>query len=189
MRKGNINAVEFDEIVHRYFYNGHELKGVTRIIGERLGKTFPDSAVVKVACSYGSQVHKEVENWINTGAEPVMQKSTEVVQTVKNFLAEHGNNGRLYAERRVSDFETTASNVDIVLDTPVGVHLFDIKTGAFDREYCTLQLNAYRVMYENSYEGSKVVGLHVICTKTGRLYEIVNRDDDSILAMLKENAK
>ena len=44
-----IKAVTFDEEKHRYFYNGRELRGVTGAIGKLMGKSFPDTDVVKLA--------------------------------------------------------------------------------------------------------------------------------------------
>ena len=37
MKKGNIVNVQFDEVAHRYFYEGRELKGVTTAIAKKLG--------------------------------------------------------------------------------------------------------------------------------------------------------
>ena len=186
MTEGNINEVEFDEEAHKYTYRGKELKGVTTIIGKRLGKNFPDSALTEMATSYGSQVHKESEDWINTGKEPTTESGKWVVEILKDM----GNisTDKYGAEVRVSDFEGTASNVDIVLHTLDGVYLADIKTGNFDRTYCTMQLNAYRMMYENCYN-EKVLGLMVICTKTKRKYRILQTDDNETLNLLEENKK
>lgn len=42
--------------------------GVTGAMQTMLGKTFPKGvATIEVAHSYSSQVHREVENWINSG--------------------------------------------------------------------------------------------------------------------------
>ena len=95
---------------------------------------------------------------------------------------------QLEGEKLVSDFENTASNVDIVLHSLEGVFLFDIKTGGFDRKYCTMQLNAYRLMYENSYD-EKVLGLYVLNTKSKKTFTIFACDDKDILKLLDSNLK
>ena len=189
MKKGNIANVQFDEVAHRYFYEGRELKGVTTAIAKKLGKNFPqNSTTVQLACSYGSQVHKEIERWIEEGKEPDTENGKWLKDAIIDFQSKVGrvDTHKLGAEVRVSDFENTASNVDIVLHTLEGVFLFDIKTGGFDRKYCTMQLNAYRLMYENSYD-ERVLGLYVLNTKSKRAFNIFACDDKDILKLLKDN--
>ena len=195
MKKGNSSQVQFDEAAHRYMYfdgeTMRELKGVTAAIARRLGKNFPrNSASVQLACSYGSQVHKEIERWIEEGKEPDTDNGKWLKSEIIKFQNKVGKTGwqRLEGEKLVSDFETTASNVDIVLHTLEGVFLFDIKTGGFDRKYCTMQLNAYRLMYENSYD-EKVLGLYVLNTKSRRTFTIFACDDKDILKLLEDNHK
>lgn len=191
MKKGNISQVQFDEVAHRYFYEGRELKGVTTAIARKLGKNFPqNSTTVQLACSYGSQVHKEIERWIEEGKEPDTENGRWLKDAIIGFQSKVGrvDTQKLNAEVTVSDFETTASNVDIVLHTLEGVFLFDIKTGGFDRKYCTMQLNAYRLMYENSY-GEKVLGLYVLNTKSKRTFTVFACDDKDILRLLEDNHK
>lgn len=191
MKKGNIANVQFDEVAHRYFYEGHELSGVTQAIARKLGKNFPkNSTVVQLACSYGSQVHKEIERWIEEGREVETENGKWLKEAILDFQNKAGRveTQKLNSEVTVSDFEKTASNVDIVLHTLEGVFLFDIKTGSFDRKYCTMQLNAYRLMYENSYN-EKVLGLFVLNTKSKRLFQIFACDDGEILKLLEENHK
>lgn len=191
MKKGNIVNVQFDEVAHRYFYEGRELKGVTTAIAKKLGKNFPqNSTTIQLACSYGSQVHKEIERWIEEGKEPDTENGKWLKDTIIDFQNKVGrvDTQKLGAEVRVSDFENTASNVDIVLHSLEGVFLFDIKTGGFDRKYCTMQLNAYRLMYENSYD-EKVLGLYVLNTKSKRTFTIFACDDKDILKLLEDNHK
>lgn len=195
MKKGNISQVQFDEVAHRYMYfDGatiRELKGVTTAIAKKLGKNFPqNSTTVQLACSYGSQVHKEIERWIEEGKEPDTGNGKWLKDAIIDFQNKVGrvDTQKLGSEVRVSDFENTASNVDIVLHTLEGVFLFDIKTGGFDRKYCTMQLNAYRLMYENSYD-EKVLGLYVLNTKSKRTFAIFACDDKDILKLLEDNHK
>ena len=187
MRKGNIAGVEFDEAGHRYFYEGHELSGITRAIGRLTGSRYPKTLEVEVATSYGSQVHKESERWIKEGVECVTTGGIWVESTLKQFLEKAGG-GKYDAEVRVSDFENTASNVDVVCHVSEGVFLFDIKSGKFKRDYCNWQLNAYRLMYENCYP-EKVLGMFVLNTKTERMFTIYCCDDAGILKLLAGNHK
>lgn len=188
MQKGNIMQVEFDEERHVYTYQGRTLNGVTSCIARKLGKDFPKTVTVALACSYGSQIHKESERWIEEGLSPETDNGKWVVNELIEFRKKIGNisTSKYSAEMRVSDFENTASNVDVVLHTTEGVFLADIKTGQFDRRYCTLQLNAYRLMYENSYN-EKVIGMFVLNTKAKRLFRIFDCSDEEILKLLEGN--
>ena len=195
MKRGNIGQVEFIEGTHQYWITdekGHrQLNGVTSVIAKKLGKNFPQNlTTVQLACSYGSQVHKEIERWIEEGKEPDTENGKWLKDAIIDFQNKVGrvDTHKLGAEVRVSDFENTASNVDIVLHTLEGVFLFDIKTGGFDRKYCTMQLNAYRLMYENSYD-EKVLGLYVLNMQSKRTFTILTCDDKDILKLLKDNHK
>lgn len=190
MKKGDIRQVEFDEEEHIYTYMGRTLNGVTSCIARKLGKSFPKTTAVELACSYGSQIHKESERWIEEGLSPETENGKWVVEELIKFRKDVGHieQTKYSAEVRVSDFENTASNVDVVLHTPEGVFLADIKTGGFDRKYCTMQLNAYRLMYENSYD-EKVLGMFVLNTKAKRLFRIFACKDEEILKLLEYNHK
>lgn len=182
----DITQVEFDEAAHEYTYHGRTLKGITGVIGEYLGKCFPrGNPAVELAASYGSQVHKEVERYFMEEAQPTTESAKYVVQVLKEHGRRFGMNA-LECEKRVSDFSGTASNVDVVMYTDDGVHLYDIKTGAFDRAYCTLQLNAYRKMWKMCYV-PEVNGMHVICTKSRRVFDIVGGHDDEVFRLLARN--
>ena len=195
MKKGNIRQVEFIEDTHQYWITdekGHrQLNGVTAVIAKKLGKNFPQNlTTVQLSCSYGSQVHKEIERWIKEVKEPDTENGKWLKSEIINFQNKVGKTEyqRLEGEKLVSDFENTASNVDIVLHSLEGVFLFDIKTGGFDRKYCTMQLNAYRLMYENSYD-EKVLGLYVLNTKSKKTFTIFACDDKDILKLLESNLK
>lgn len=182
----DIRQVEFDEEAHVYTYRGKRLNGVTGIIGDLLGKHFPRGVSgVEVAASYGSQVHKAVERHFNDGTEPDGEAASYAVSVLEGQMREHGGN-RVLCEQRVSDFTGTASNVDAVLYCPDGAVLYDIKTGAFDRTYCTLQLNAYRVLFEKSY-GIPVKALYVIATRSRRTFRIVKGHDKEVGILLARN--
>lgn len=188
MEEGNIKEVEFDEIGHRYFYRGHELRGITSIIGKKLNLYFPKTPAVLKKRDEGSVVHKEVQDWIEKGVTPKKEASNWIVEYLENFLKEL-NVGRAYkfqSELLVSDFDTTASAIDVVLHVPEGSYIFDIKTGAFKRQYCTMQLNAYRVLFTHNY-GRKILGMKVIGTKTKKEYPILETPDEETIELLKQN--
>jgi len=184
---GRIKAVLFDEEAHRYFYDGKELFGVTSVIGSLLGKSFPDTLVVQAGTVYGHDVHKECELWIKEGRLP----STEAGKWLVSFLEDFAARREVVSygsEVLVSDFEGTASCIDIVAHHKNGsVTLFDIKTtSVFDREYCSLQLSAYKRMYEACYDG-KVKDLFVLGTKTRRQFRVLVQDGRRVDLIFKKN--
>ena len=191
-----IKAVVFNEKEHTYWYNGRELHGITGAIGKLMGKNFPDTDIVKMATMYGSDVHKEIENYFNKHDYYFNDSklSTEGAQWVVETLKDFCNNvpaslERVECEVMVSDFIGTASKVDVVVRARDGrAWLFDIKTTAtFDRPYCSLQLSVYKRLYEQNYDG-KVEGLYVLGTKAHRCFRIINQPDvkvDKILDMNK----
>lgn len=188
-----IRAVIFNEEEHSYWYNGKALHGVTGAIGKMLGKKFPNTDTVKIATLYGHDVHSEVEHYFNDGRKDLSSEGAKwVVDTMEHW------GDKLFGDRveeiksevMVSDFEFTASKIDLVLRTLSGNDvLFDIKTmSTFNREYCSLQLSVYKKLYEMNY-GRNVTGLFVLGTKSRRAFRIIEQPSskvDKILGMNKE---
>ena len=192
-----IYQVEFIEDKHEYWYTEGKihkrLHGVTGAIGKLLGKSFPDTDVVRLATMYGSDVHKEVENYYNNNGKlsteaakwvvsELSRKADELLIDVKDSVED------IKCEVPVSDFEGTASKVDVVMRTREGkVWLFDIKTTShFDRAYCSLQLSVYKKLYEACY-GGNVCGLFVLGTKSKRTFRIIEQEESKVQKILEMN--
>lgn len=193
MKDERIKAVEFISDSHEYYYtdsNSHvKLCGVTTPIGELMGKTFPDTVVVQASTIYGHDVHSESELWIKEDREP----STEAGKWVVCFLKKYKELNHVIkyeAELLVSDFEGTASCIDIVAHKADGtVTLFDIKTTShFDRPYCSLQLSVYKNLYEKCY-GDKVTDMFVIATKSRRQFRILEQEKSKVRLILDINRR
>ena len=182
-----IKAVTFDEEDHKYFYNGKELHGVTGSIGRLMGKSFPDTDVVKLAKIYGSDVHKEVENYYNSNSKILSSDGSKwVVEYLEQFKLKHFVN-KIESEVMVSDFEGTASKIDVVVRTDVGAYIFDIKTTShFDRAYCSLQLSVYKKLYEQCYEDN-IIGMFVLGTKSRRTFRIIEQEAGKVQKILEMN--
>lgn len=190
-----IKAVSFDEKEHKYWFNGKELHGVTTPICKVMGKVFPDNDRVKLATIYGSDVHKEVERYFNEHDHFFnnTKLSTEGAEWVIDTLKDFCNNvpqtiENIECEVMVSDFEGTASKVDVVVKSRTGqAWLFDIKTtSTFDRPYCSLQLSIYKRLYEQNY-GMEVLGLSVLNTKLKRRFRILEQSPEKIDRILNMN--
>ena len=192
-----IYQVEFIEDKHEYWYTEgnvrKRLHGVTGAIGKIMGKSFPDTDVVRLATMYGSDVHKEVENYYNNNGKlsteaakwvvsELSRKADELLIDVKDSVED------IKCEVPVSDFEGTASKVDVVMRTREGkVWLFDIKTTShFDRAYCSLQLSVYKKLYEACY-GGNVCGLFVLGTKSKRTFRIIEQEASKVQKILEMN--
>lgn len=190
-----IKAVEFDEERHKYFFGGKELRGVTGAIGKLLGKSFPDTDTVRLAALYGSDVHKEIENYFNLhglwfGDGKLSTEGAKwAVEELKRFCDENGAES-VECEVMVSDFEGTASKVDVVVRSRDGkAWLFDVKTTSrFDREYCSLQLSVYKRLFEECY-GSEALGMFVLGTKSRRLFRILEREPAKVERILAMNRR
>lgn len=185
-----IKAVTFDEKEHKYWYNGKELHGVTTVIGKMTGKSFPDNDRVMLATMYGKDVHKEVENYYNNnipvsseGAKWVLEELDRFINTCKLDMVK-----KIECEVMVSDFEGTASKVDVVAWHESGkATLFDIKTTSkFDREYCSLQLSVYKRLFMTCYD-TDVLGLFVLGTKSKRAFRILQQSDSKVHKILSMN--
>ena len=190
-----IKAVTFNEAEHSYFYQGKVLLGVTGAIGKIMGKKFPDTDTVKLATLYGSDVHKEIENYFNKhdGQFNDSELSTEgakwIVEYLKDFCSNVPSSVQgIECEVTVSDFEATASKVDVVVRSQDGkAWLFDIKTtSTFDRAYCSLQLSVYKRLFEACY-GLKVEGLFVLGTKSRRCFRIIETVESKVQKVLNMN--
>lgn len=191
MKDLRLNSVQFLEDKHEYWYTDGKthkrLYGVTGSIGKMLGKNFPDTLTVQASVIYGHDVHSESENWIKNQAEPSTESGKWIVQYLKDFQnlckVEHFD-----AELIVSDFEATASCIDIVAHLPKGkAVLFDIKTTShFDRPYCSLQLSVYKKLFEGNY-GEKVEALYVLGTKSKRAFRILDQDEAKVTKVLEIN--
>ena len=192
-----IYQVEFIEAKHEYWYTEgnvrKRLHGVTGAIGKLMGKSFPDTDVVRLATMYGSDVHKEVENYYNNNGKlsteaakwvvsELSRKADELLIDVKDSVE------GIKCEVLVADFEGTASKVDVVMRTREGkVWLFDIKTTShFDRAYCSLQLSVYKKLYEACY-GGNVCGLFVLGTKSKRTFRIIEQEASKVQKVLEMN--
>ena len=194
-----IKAVVFNEKEHTYWYQGRELHGVTGAIGKLMGKKFPEGiASVELGTIYGSDVHKEVENYFNkheykfNDSELSTKGAQWIINELRRFtaLAEEGEDklDMIECEVMVSDFTGTASKVDIVLRTKQNkVWLFDIKTtSTFDRPYCSLQLSVYKKLYEQNYGGT-VMGMFVLGTKSQRAFRIIEQPMTKVETILNMN--
>lgn len=186
-----IKSIVFNEKEHTYWYNGKSLHGVTGAIGKLMGKSFPETTTVKLATMYGSDVHKEIENYYNEDSGTL---STEGAKWIVSELDKFKSSclldpvKKIECEKMVSDFEGTASKVDVVAWHESGrATLFDIKTTTtFDRAYCSLQLSVYKRLFEENYD-TEVLGMFVLGSKSKRSFRILEQEAYKVRKILGMN--
>ena len=191
--KREIESVLFNEEKHEYWYTEGNVRkrlyGITGAIAKLLGKFFPENDACMLARMYGTDVHKEVENYFNNGNKELSTESGKwIVENINEFIKVNNIKVKdVKSELLISDFIGTASKIDIVITSLDGnAFLFDIKTGNFDRPYCSLQLSCYKYLFELCYD-IKVCGLYVLHTKTKKRFHIIEQNKERVLKLLEMN--
>jgi ATP-dependent exoDNAse (exonuclease V) beta subunit len=144
---------------------------------------------------WGSKVHSLIEGHIK--GESRKNHSNEVEEAI-NFLKSTPHS-KIESELRVYSPEwMIAGTIDVAMETPEGIMLFDWKTTSNLRmensfrqcnrpishlDDCNyskfiLQLNFYKALYEQSY-GKKVVGMGFILLSDSEPYKYFHVDDHS----------
>lgn len=160
--------IYFDKEKHKYFNDGIELSGITKLISKKLGLNY--SGITNDSyMNYGTFVHEEVSKAIEKRGVTFNQDALWVIDNLYKF-----KDNIIYSERLVSDYVLFASAIDIMIMTGNKKSvIIDIKTGNFDRAYCTLQLSVYE--YFLSLEGIEVEEAFVYCTKDRFVYKIYTK--------------
>lgn len=181
-------TMQFDEKQHKYFYNGKEMSGVTGVIGIITGKEFPKSIGngkgihhINVARDEGKAIHSVIEYFIDTGkVHP--EANDDALWIVESLKKRYPVQTWTYlAEVKVTDKKYFASSIDIVciMNGTNKAVLIDIKTGNFEREYCSWQLGMYKYMLE--LEGKfNVIGTEVFCSKDEMVFTIYPKSEGAV---------
>jgi hypothetical protein len=179
--------LSFNKEHHYYTYEGKQLPGVTKIIGKRVGKNFPTGnarpAHLEEACDFGTNIHADVEEYLKNGAIPQHPAARYVCKYLEENFPKHRYIRA--SEVLVSDYENVATAIDIVcIDESARATIFDIKTGAFDRDYCSWQLGFGKMLLE--MDGDIAVDrCIVLATKENFAYDISPRCKERCIALLK----
>jgi hypothetical protein len=182
MRKGIINfapGVVFDADLHKYWKDGRELSGITRLLGTvgEKGEGFLTEHQIE-----GIHVHKAVQAYLETGNVETSHPGVQWVIKELDRKWPPCDYGR-YSEVLVSDGKRYASAVDVIIETPDGgLVLLDLKKGVFKREYATFQLNIYRYFIERFKRS--ISGMWCVGVKDRRFYPILTKSDREIEGIL-----
>ena len=178
------DAIIFDADKHTYRYLDKDLSGITKRIGRRLGKVFPDDPppAIDAARAHGTHVHRSFEYLVNHGKMPLSAEARFVMEVLRARY-DFGVCG-IASEFLVSDYELYATAIDIVIFKGEGrIDIYDIKTGAFDREYCSWQLgiNTYFAELEGDLQ---VEMCGVIATRDKYVYTVAPKSTERVKSLL-----
>lgn len=185
------SAIRFDKEEHRYFYGSKELSGVTKIVGKRLGKKFPECLAevprVSEAAEFGSAIHADIERYIKRGKKPRHPLTEWAIGELESRFPK---NEYLWAsELLVSDYEIVATAIDFVAIKGREAVLFDFKTGNFDREYCSWQLGIGAYLLERDGDLTASRTGYIVATKEKWIYEVTLKPEERVKTLLYERTK
>lgn len=186
-RKSFAPGVSFNEVLHEYSVHGRKLSGVTRKICERMKLNFKDAEnLVVERCDEGSQVHKWIQDWIDTGKFDTIHPGAKWVHD--ELIRRYGSadvRALAMSEVLVYDLKNYASAVDIIVEHDDVYDLYDIKTGKFKPEYLAWQLGCYKWFLE--LQGKKVGKCACICVHDKMFYRVLPRSTEDVKVLLYGN--
>ena len=178
--------VEFNEGLHKYFLDGKEVSGVTKVIGLIMNERFPSVTGsgrglhhINVAREHGKAKHGIIQYFIDTN-KMHEEASDDEHWLIKILKMKFPITEWTYlAEVKVTDGKYFASAVDIVClqRGTNNVVLIDTKTGEFKREYCSWQLGMYKYMFDKKFN---VIDTLVFCTKDQMVCRIFPKEEDEV---------
>ena len=186
-RKSFAPEVSFNEALHEYTMRGRRLSGVTRKICERMKLNYSDAeSLVVERCDEGSQVHKWIQDWIDTGKFDTIHPGAKWVHD--ELVRRYGSTdvkALAMSEVLVYDLKDYASAVDIIVEHDGVYDLYDIKTGKFKPEYLAWQLGCYKWFLE--LQGKKVGKCACICVHDKMFYRVLPRSTEDVKVLLYGN--
>lgn len=142
--------IEFDEEWHSYSLNGKRLPSVTQILDDgTYDNEHIDKDVLKYAQDKGTLVHKEIQEWLESGKEGFTEE-------FYNFIDLFNENKELFENKAIFDFKTYA------VATPK------------NREKCFKQIDMYAKAIEY-LDGEKLAHyylVHLPHGKKARIYDL-----------------
>lgn len=146
--------VEYYDDEHMYLVNGVIVPSITQLLKKRFGGKYDsvNSAVLNKAAEEGTKVHKAIELYCKDGEE-------SDIEELRNFKFLRKKYGFEVLDNEVpivlfdEGEPIAAGRLDMVLKMGDDIGLADIKrTSVLDKEYVGLQLNLYRLAYQQCYD-------------------------------------
>lgn len=176
-------GVSFDEESHEYRLGGIRLSGVTGKISGRLGLRYDEAGdMLGDKCDEGSNIHKWVQEWIDTGKMRTVHPGAVWVRNALETRYLGSIVGVARSEVLVSDLQDYASAVDIMVEHDGAYDIYDIKTGKFNPEYLAWQLGCYR--WFMTLRGLTVRRCMCLCVRDRMAYNVRPRGAEDVRALL-----
>lgn len=155
--------VEYYDDEHMYLVNGVIVPSITQLLKRRFGGKYDgvNSAVLNKAAEEGTKVHKAIELYCKDGEESDIEELRNFKFLKKRYSFDVLNN-EVPIVLFNDDEPIAAGRLDMVLKMGDDIGLADIKrTSVLDKEYVGLQLNLYRLAYQQCY-GTEITILKAI---------------------------
>lgn len=149
-------VVEFDAVTHQYKVDGNPVVSVTQLIDEVLPKRYKkvDPVILQKAADRGTELHDMIEQYETLG----ITRPSKELQSYLNVKRQHSfqviENEKMVV---ISHFGVpfAAGRFDMVVKSPIitGIGIADVKrTLHIAEEHLKLQLNLYKLGYEQTYK-------------------------------------
>lgn len=167
-------TLEYIDDCHLYLVDGVIVPSVTQLISDpNKYKDVPPSVLEKARLK-GVAVHEAIERFVKEGVrDPMIADFPELIED--KCLNPIGAEIPVILFRKEEPF--AAGRLDLLLAGDDGCVIADVKTTAkLDIPYITLQLNYYRIGFEQSY-GMEITGLAAIHLRENAKYQKINLED------------
>lgn len=163
----------FDESKHEYTVNGKVLLSVTQLLkkhGIAPDYSFVDKDVLELSARRGTAIHKEIEDYTDTGEVGFSEEFYTAVE-----LLEQNGLTPIGAEI-VTYNDITVGTIDLICTDGHGRYiLIDTKTtSTIHKQAVTWQLSIYKALAETQYHIiiDSLMVLHLPFEKSGKLVEV-----------------
>lgn len=150
----NGRTLEFLDDIHVYLVDGVRVPSITQMLKFKFGHKYDavDAKVLQRASEQGTAVHEAIEAWCREGIDSDYPE-------VRNFKFLQKAYGFEVIDNEVpvilckDDEPISAGRLDLVITMDGKTGLADIKrTSVLDKAYLMVQLNLYRLAYQQTYQ-------------------------------------
>lgn len=165
----NGHSLEFEDETHTYICDGIIVPSITQALKFKFKNKYAgiDKDTLQRASEKGTEVHEAIENWCRNGVDSDLPEVRNFKFLQCQYLFEVEDN-EIPVILNMDDEPIMAGRLDLVIrqhaEGEFELGLADIKrTSALDKEYLGLQLNMYRIAYQQCYnkEISFLRGIHL----------------------------
>lgn len=194
----NGQIITFRASDHKYFVNGKEVPSITQLLDIKYGSNYgyvkPD--ILKMAADYGTEVHNQLEYFINKRKKDPSCSIESEYKEVKNYFS---HIEPFYKVRPIMNEKVVAlynskkeivacGRFDMICYLLDNISLVDFKTtSSINRQHVTGQLNLYlTAAYQSGYIDTtnlKLGIIHLVGDKS-RFIPIVKLSDEFYLQFL-----